>query len=303
MLHKFIKLLLLVICVSLLSACSGLTVIELTISTIGQAPNDLSHERSPTISLTIGADYAFMDTFDKVFVTGLGSNYSNYSNGSNSSNFFQNFQKNVNTSDAKCSQVNFSFNGMSSFGIIFKEPISTKEIDIVKFDKPQHIDNDIPIIIYSYKASRMNIKKNLGFYSLNDALNYQWCKRTNDFNNGRYSGDYKKIDNTNLMYNINMTLSSDLTSCTVLFKERHCVILNYQYNINVVDTKNNKVYLSKKYEYTYKTSDLIGDVAYNPLNYYVATIVRKNREVIEQQILTDELYNTLTNASQNITTH
>lgn len=302
MVTKLHKLIAILGCIFLLSSCSANDVDTIqmaaniiTVVTIaGDASYNTKNERSASSTMTITYDDTLWATYIKTFSNKLSSAKISHIDS------FDDIEKNVNTNETVCPQINLSTNITSSFSLYFKQPLSEKEIEVRDLQEQQPTDNYIPIIVYDKAMPRFY--RDIGFYQLVDALNYQWCKGYDDFIKRESKTKHNNItNNTDIIYNVNLAISTKMVSCNKTFGEAHCLVLNYKYDIDVINNKTKTSYFKQNLAYSENTSDTVGDVAYNPLNYYIAPIVQKNRYVIEYDLFTDDLYKKFTLNSTNQT--
>lgn len=321
--NKFGKFFIILTCIPLLSSCTNMFI-------LGVSPYD--GRSMPEIKQEIvwpkgyaGYHNTLNSTYNKDFsmqiVKLISNNASNVSNNSsvdnNSNNSNLDFASYTSNYSVKCQQVNFSLKRESTFNINFTEQTPQNPIKTVPLDKLSVMDNNnIPITSYLLKPTSSTNSSNLSnstnsskeqnnqsaqyfvIYLLKDALNYQLCSGLENLNNNITN----IATNKNLSYNINLLILSNFRDCDKWGHKEQCLALHYTYNINVVNNKTNKKF-AKNLEYTDNTSYSVADIAYNPLNYYILPIVRKNRDVIDKEVFTYELYHSLGNTLQNSTTH
>lgn len=290
MIAKLAKLLAMVICVFLLTGCEIVFSDRALSTTMGYVYKvnilDATHDKDFTINRNISENNSInIDTSTA--------------------------KKNIIEVSKQCQQINTSTIIMSNLHLSLDEITVSNDspylfpkkgssyvlFNMTILDEPKIVDDNV-FVMYS-----MNIAK---YYLLKDALDYQWCQGYINFIKEydiQINNKYNKIDNAALLYNINSYISVNAKKCGLL-NDTQCLAFSYKYNINVINSKTNEVYFNKNLEYVNETMfDFLNLFHYNAFGYYIRPIVRKNREVIEREVFTDELYNALTKSSQNSTTH
>lgn len=305
MIFKIIKLITVVSYIFLLSGCAemyGTALVAAGVIGVTDVADHAKNERSVYWEWGVFGGWKFdhtIDGHDSFPFVAYGKDFTSQYNQSDVKN---NSITNTNTtcSNIKVSTIRFSTFSMEHWNI------SSDTVNLTLLNNSQIVNNDIPILLYSKIVIRYyNTNGNPKTYRLGDAIDYQWCKGYNNFidKHRQVQNNYAKIDNMSLIYKVNLELLTNTSKCSKWFGEGHCINFNYNYSINIIDNKTNTTIFSKKLEYTDNSSYTTGDIAYNTLGYYVLSILRKNREVIEREVFTDELYKTLSNASQNPTTY
>lgn len=178
------------------------------------------------------------------------------------------------------------------------------QVNLTIFNEPKKIDDDVVCPDLSEFGEDFFWQYYSGIYLLKDALDYQWHQGYVIFLDKYSQINNKKINDNDIQYRINANIFTDLDDIGNSTKKYiRKVSFHYKYDIDIFNNKTKKVYLSKKLQYDYNAATTTNNVAYYKHIEYLLPIIRKNREVIEREVFTDELYNALTNASQNSTTN
>lgn len=285
MVAKFIKLLIVIACIPLLSGCDVIVVSALSALAIASLQSeilDATYNENFIISVNNTSDYDTSVYKVKQNIEYLNKKYP---------------QVQVSTTITKTFSTKLAYlsNQTWSKKYILKEPNYEANIEI--FDKPQDIGDSILF-------GEVNSSGSGQYYLLKDAINYQWYRGYRKF-----TLQYDKIKNTNntdILYKIDTSILIDLTNPkggNVSASSVQNVNFHYKYNINVYDNKTNKVYFNKSLTYDDNESTTTNNIARYPYSDYIGIIIIKNRQVIEDEVFTDELYNSLNNALQNNNTH
>lgn len=182
----------------------------------------------------------------------------------------------------------------------FLPDLPNYKVNITIFDEPQKVDNDVVCPDLKEFGADFLWQTYIGVYLLKDALNYQVYNGYAIFLDKYNQTNNKRINNTDIQYKINADIFTDLADIGNNTKKQiRNVIFHYRYNIDVFNNKTKKVYLSKKLQYDDNTTITTDSISYYKYTDYIALLVRKNRAVLDSEVFTDELYNTLTNTSQN----
>lgn len=294
MFTRFIELITILLCILIFSSCAMTNMANTNdIYFVRQKTSNLENKRSWNHkSYWLGRSYTSQATYDKDFAVQV-----ELKDNENVS-FIDNIEKNITYITPECKNVKVMLASSTKFYLKFSK-ISDRlyTVNSTKaslFDEPKPIEEYIPVVLYP----KILEQSKTGVYFLKEAINYQWCQGYVSFIH-----KYNKSKNEHILYNINMSILSDTHECTKWFGKGTCLSLHYDYDIDIIDNKTKTSYFTKKLTYIQNTTDTIGDIEYDPIGYYIETIVEKNREVIENEVFTDELYNTLSNALQNSTTH
>lgn len=265
MIIKIVKLLILACCIMLLSGCE-ITLpyaIEFTIIEAAKIEGERFH--ADMINKTYGEDF---------FVTGQ--NEENYTmNASQVKNDVISVSENYPQIQLSSSVMTTFWAKIININETQKEPNFV--VNLTMFDSYQKVDDDV-----------FMVKNNATFgrYLLKDALNYQWLQGYINFLN-----IYNQTNNKDILYKISLSILTDLVDDKNDTKNKvKKVSFHYKYNINIINSKTGETYLSKNLKYDDNTTITTDSIAYYPYSDYITPIVEKNREVIEKEVFTDELY-------------
>lgn len=308
MINRLIKLIIIVSCIPLLSSCAEAVVVAGVGVYVTQIAVDAKKERS----LSFGNGFFFVShsmqskgqddvldaTYEKDFSIPIDLN-----NKSDSNDYYNltNLQLIPIQVSYNCQKIKTTLNRTTTFLIKFSKTSSFNTTELIFLNSSQTTNsNYVPVIKYPFFYLTFYPKSGTKeIYSLEEALNYQWCKGEVYFANKHKNNITNIVNNTNIIYNININIFSNTRKCSKWFGAGECLSLHYKYDINIIDEKTKTIYFSKNIEHTENTSYTTGDMEYNARGSYILPIVEKNREVIEEEVFTDELYNALTSASQN----